>query len=173
MEAMERRAFLVTVVILLIVMGLAPFIGSALDIESIVEDLEGKSLEDFLGKMNVTDSQLETVKGVYNDNVNSIPEVRDLLANERIDLEIDGFGTFGIVNKDGKMESIQAGALDDPSLRIETDVETVLGMATGLKDPKQAVKDGSIRFTGVGFWNWLRFEVTKLFFGVASFLGMV
>ena len=173
MKALERHAFLVTVVALLLVMGIAPFIGSALDIGSVIEDLEGKSLADFLKEVNVTDPQLDTAKSIYNDNVDSMPEVRDLLANERINLNIEGFGVFGIVNKDGMMESIQNGGLEDPTLNIDTDVETVLAMATGLKNPKDSLKDGSIRFTGVGFWNWLRFEVTKFFFGVASFLGMV
>jgi hypothetical protein len=173
MDALERHAFLVTVVALVIVMGVAPFIGSALDIGDVVDQLEGKNLQDFLGEINVSEAQLETVKSVYNNNINSVPEVRDLLANERINLEIEGFGEFGIVNREGEMESVQFGALDDPTLKIETDTATVLGLATGLKDPKEALKDGSISFYGVGFWNWLRFEFTKFFFGAASFLGMV
>lgn len=173
MEKTSRYALVLTVFLMMMVVGAGSFTGRLIDLDSVLEDLEGKSIKDFISEYNVTESDLDTIQSVYNDNIDDIPEVRDMLANERINLNIEGFGEFGIVNKDGKMESIQRGEFEDATLQVNTDVDTVLALATGMKEPKEALKDGSIGFYGVGFWNWLRFEVSRFFFGVASFFGLV
>ncbi len=166
MAAPEKMAFVVTVLFVSLAMLMVPWsnMGYVFDI-----DLEKLGIEDF----NITQSHLDVAKDIYNQNIDSVPEVRDMLANERINLHIEGVGTFSIVNKDGEMQSIEEGEMADPTLNVNTDTETVMDVMSGKKQPADTIKDGSLSFAGVGLFNWLRFEIVRIFIGIAAALGML
>lgn len=166
MAAPEKMAFVVTVLFVSLAMLMVPWsnMGYVFDI-----DLEKLGIEDF----NITQSHLDVAKDIYNQNIDSVPEVRDMLANERINLHIESVGTFSIVNKDGEMQSIEEGEMADPTLNVNTDTETVMDVMSGKKQPADTIKDGSLSFAGVGLFNWLRFEIVRIFIGIAAALGML
>jgi putative sterol carrier protein len=142
----------------------------ARDLESGFHDIH-ESLE---GSGNgISQEQLAMVRDMYNNNIASSPQVRDLLANERINFYIDDFGTVSIVNVGGNMESIQDGELPDPTMNMYSDMETLEAIMLGSLDPVDALKEGRIRYEGVGIVNWIRFAFANLAFSIAALLGFV
>jgi hypothetical protein len=125
------------------------------------------------GGLEITQEQLELVRRLYNENIGSVPQVRDLLANERINFHVEGMGCVAIVNRDGVMESIEPGEMPDPTMNMYTDVETLEDIMTGETEPLDALKEGRIWYEGVGFFNWLRFAFAGMLFNIASALGLV
>ena len=95
-----------------------------------------------------------------------------MLANERINFYIENAGVAGIVNKDGKMESIQIGELPDPTMNMYTDMETLEDIIFGKLNVLDALKGGKITYEGVGFFNWVRFGFANFVFGILVVLGM-
>lgn len=125
------------------------------------------------GGMPVTQEQLEMVRDMYNQNIGSVPQVRDLLANERINFYIKDLGAVAIVNKDGEMQSMEPGELSDQSMNMYTDMKTLSDIMSGELEPLDAIKQRKIWYEGVGFFNWLRFTFAKFFFDVGVALGFV
>jgi hypothetical protein len=125
------------------------------------------------GEEAIPPEMLEMVRQMYNQNINSVPQVRDMLANERINFHIEDLGCAGIVNQDGVMLSIESGCLEDPSMNMYSDMGTLNDIMLGELDPVDALKEGRIRYEGVGFFNWIRFAFTNMLFTIASALGMV
>ena len=121
---------------------------------------------------SLNDAQLDLVRNIYNNNIGAVPQVRDMLANERINFYIEDAGVAGIVNKDGKMESIQIGELPDPTMNMYTDMETLQDIIFGKLNVLDALKEGKITYEGVGFFNWVRFGFANFVFGVLVALGM-
>jgi hypothetical protein len=169
----EKAALVVTVVAVSLVILASPWAGAQDNLGDILGSLEGKRLKDLMGQITIDESQLDMIRDLYNDNMGSAPQVRDLLANERINLVIEDVGTFGIVNEDGEMKSLTLGELPDPTLQVSTNLDTVTDLVLGTKQAVDALRDGSIGFVGIGPWNWLRFEIARIMFGIASALGMV
>ncbi len=130
---------------------------------------QGQDVDGF----QVTQVQLELVRQLYNDNIGAVPQVRDLLANERINFHVEGMGCVAIVNRDGVMQSIEPGEMPDPTMNMYTDMETMENIMLGETEPLDALKEGRIWYEGVGFFNWLRFAFAGLLFNIAAALGLV
>ncbi|MCK4714302.1 MAG: hypothetical protein KAT35_01915, partial [Candidatus Aenigmarchaeota archaeon] len=121
----------------------------------------------------ISPEMLEMVRQMYNQNIGSVPQVRDMLGNERINFFIDGLGCVAIVNENGEMASIESGEMSDPTMNMYTDMETMEGIVAGDVSPLDALKDGRIWYEGVGFFNWLRFSLAGLMFSIGAALGLV
>jgi putative sterol carrier protein len=121
----------------------------------------------------MTQAELDLVRDIYNQNINSVPMVRDMLANERINFYVEGAGVVAIVNEGGQMQSIEAGEMPDQTMNMYVDMETLEDIMVGETDPVEALKEGKITYEGVGFFNWLRFAFANAAFGIGAALGLV
>jgi hypothetical protein len=115
----------------------------------------------------------------YNENVDKVPGVaRSQVSGQRIDLRIetpDGERRFAVTTRDdGRIASWEDGAIDDPTLRVETDESTLCDIATS-DDPAAAFSDaydsGAIEVSGVGPVNAVKVTVMKIGVGVGRFLS--
>ncbi len=90
-------------------------------------------------------------------------DILNQFANARINVHIGGLADgFHIITKDKKVQSADVGLLDDPSVNVFSDTETLEKLRKGTLSPKEALKNGSIRWEDVGtfgffvnFVNWL------------------
>lgn len=131
------------------------------------EFLYGEEFEEFTGEEN-----LETIKDLYNANLQRIPFVASLFRNERINLYIGGDMNFSFITEDGRIETIAKGQLGDPTVNIYTDVETVEELLEGEMTFTEALKEGKIGYEGVGFFNSIKYGLADFLFKIyLSFAG--
>ncbi|UCC92059.1 MAG: hypothetical protein JSV39_02245 [Candidatus Aenigmatarchaeota archaeon] len=116
---------------------------------------------------------LEMIKDFYNNNIQSYPEVANLFANERLNLYIEGYGVVGVVTQDSEIKEMSEGELADPTVNINTDMETIEKIMNGEVSVVDELKSGDITFEGVGFWNWLKIAFANFIFSILSVFGMV
>ncbi len=116
---------------------------------------------------------LEMIKDFYNNNIQSYSEIADLFADERLNIYIEGYGNVGVVTENKKIKEISEGELENPTVKINSDMETIRGIIDGEISIADELKSGDIAFEGVGFWNWLRLAFANFLFTLASIFGMV
>jgi hypothetical protein len=139
---------------------------------------QGQAFHQFHGEglgegLELTQEQLEMVREMYNQNIGTVPMVRDFLANERINFYVEDMGCVAIVNQDGVMQSIEPGEMPDPTMNMYTDTGTLEDIMTGETEPADALKEGRISYEGVGLVNWLRFSFANAVFTLGTVLGFV
>ncbi len=95
--------------------------------------------------------------------------LKTLFGDDRINLYIKGIDTpFHAVTKNGALEEAKVGALEDPTINMYTDVETLGSIADGETTVSRALMDGKIKYEGVGFLNGLRLGIMDFFFRMFS-----
>ncbi len=98
-----------------------------------------------------------------------------LFGNERMNVYIDdGKYVFSIVTKDNVFQSLDSGLLDDPSLNIYTDEQTIREIAVSedfLGEFKKAIDDKSIRYESVGIINSIKFGFVSLVSDLINFFS--
>jgi hypothetical protein len=107
----------------------------------------------------------------YNTNIEKVPGfVKTMFGNERINaalmMENGSIESFGIITKKGKIDSIQKGYLDNPSLYVKTNESVVNGFLASenqLEYLRNALDTKAIQFEAVK-------AKTKLKMGTAMFL---
>jgi len=70
---------------------------------------------------------------------------------------IEGRNNYHAVTVDGELSEVGGGALDDPTVKIVTDVETLGAIDSGELDPLAAYQDGRVTIEGVGFFEGIKF----------------
>jgi len=84
------------------------------------------------------------------------PLVGVLFSDERINFNITGMGEGYVILKDGKTVDDGLGSIDNPSVLITTDARSLAEIIGGKLSVHQAVKNGYIKFDGVGFFDSFR-----------------
>ncbi|MEE9322921.1 MAG: hypothetical protein V3U72_00090, partial [Candidatus Aenigmarchaeota archaeon] len=74
---------------------------------------------------------LEMIKDFYNNNIQSYSEIADLFADERLNIYIEGYGNVGVVTENKKIKEISEGELENPTVKINSDMETIRGIIDG------------------------------------------
>jgi hypothetical protein len=106
---------------------------------------------------------LQEVKELYNSNIQRVPILSSLFANERVNLNMEEGWTISFVTVDGRISEISPGPMEDYTVNIYSDIETIENIAEGETTFPEALGEGRIRYETVGFFNSLQF-------GIATFL---
>ena len=115
-------------------------------------------------------ADLRPLVDTLNRNVDQVPGfARSQFGGERIDVRVgtpDGERRFSLTTaKDGRITDFEAGAPDDPTLRVETSRSTFCDVVTA-DDPRAAFVDayygGDIEVTGVGSVNAAKVGAVKI-----------
>lgn len=116
-------------------------------------------------------ANLETIKDLYNTNLQKVPVISSLFRNERVNLYIEGNRSISLVTKDGEIETITEDLIEDQIVNVYTDIETIEKIIGEEITLSEALEEGAIRWEGVGFLNSLKFGVFRLFFNIYSFFS--
>ena len=100
--------------------------------------------------------------------------IQSLFGNQRLNIELtDGNNTrnVSVITQEGKIISISPMSLQDPTLIVYSDLETISSLFRS-KDPspelRRAFNEGKITYKAVGFANKVKFSVA---FFVARLAG--
>src|SRR3989344_6800053 len=100
-----------------------------------------------------------------------------LFGNQRINIHIgledESQFIIGLITKDKVVEKLQAGAIEDPTLKIYTDQETITEIQTS-RNPglvlKKAFDDERITYKAVGIYNKIKFKTIFVFVNIIGSL---
>lgn len=103
---------------------------------------------------------------LYNGNADRVPGlVRSLVADERINVHIalDGENrTVGIVMDGIRIDTMAEGGVENATLELYTDRDTVEEIAAAERPPRavvDALNDGRIRYEATGLWKTVAFGI--------------
>lgn len=102
-----------------------------------------------------------------------VGSISGVLSDERINIKTDGGDTGNIITADGEVEDYGLDLLDDPSVTILTDRETVSLIASGHMSVQQAMAADRIRMQGEGLVNGFRFWAYELSFDIYNMFSPV
>lgn len=112
---------------------------------------------------------VEGVRKLFGD-AGLLPIVSQLVANERMDIFV-GEDTYYAVTIDGEVKEVGEGGVEDPTVNIISDCETVELISSGELGAMEAYRDGRIRVEGVGFINSVRIGFVNSVFSIYSFFS--
>jgi hypothetical protein len=98
-----------------------------------------------------------------------------LFGDERINLFVDD-NTYGLVTEDGLVKSFHIGGLDDVSMNMFSDQETIgwiLNVDDKLGAFELALGNDDITYEAVGFGNKIKFGTAFFFMNVGRLLGFI
>ncbi len=128
-------------------------------------------------ELNVVE-ELDRIKTIYNENVESVPGfVTTLFGNEQINIYVSevkqindvGEAIYSISMKEGVMENIQEGAIEEPTMNAYLSEETLLKLLWSedpFNDFKAALDEGSVTYQAVTLTG-------KIKYGLAGLIGTV
>lgn len=115
--------------------------------------------------------EIAGIRVLYYNGLRTIPVLGDYLANERVNIIIQGENNYHIVfDAQGDIVELGGGALADPNIVITTDAATIKGIKAGEVNPIAAFKQGKIRIAGIGFFEGMKFWFVEFF--VNSFISI-
>ncbi len=102
----------------------------------------------------------------YNKNIDQAPKTfKNMFGNERINMYIDDQLFYGFRTKDGKIVETFENGTEEPTMNIYVTQEALEEMATGQLEPGEALKQGKIRYEGVGFFKKIKYGILKIVSG--------
>lgn len=122
-----------------------------------LEDLDEGTLEDVAEQYN----------SEYADQLPGL--IRSIIANERINVYIEtdeGEAVYGVVLDGANVSGIQPEAIDDPTLRVYTSMDTIEEIGAADNPRKRAVaafKSDEIRYEAVGFFRSVTLGIVSFF----------
>ncbi len=115
-----------------------------------------------------TDVQAQ-VRAIFESDTQAVKLLSSVMANERVNVYVQGSGTYGVVTSGGRIASMQQGALDNPTMNVYSDADTVNAIANGQLSVDAALSQGKIRYEGVGFISSLKLDLASFGFDIYSF----
>ncbi|ABO35659.1 conserved hypothetical protein [Methanococcus maripaludis C5] len=113
-------------------------------------------------------SKMKTIAMKYAENLEDIPFATNIASNERINLNVD-MGEedllISIIVIDGKITSFEKGSLDDATMNVYTDENTVreiLDSDNPVSSAQTALKAGNIKMEGVGLVNSIKISIANI-----------
>jgi len=135
------------------------------EVEEEIDEVEEEVLEEEIVE---EEDIFEHIKEM-NYNMIDHPLMSKLFADERIDVYIEDISSepyAHVITADGRIVNIEQGPVNEPSINIYTNTETVEMLMTGEISFEQALDEGSIRYEGVGFFNGIRIGVMDFFYNL-------
>lgn len=112
--------------------------------------------------------ELKPYVETYNQKIGEVPNfLKMLFRNARINVYIDDKETLGIITKNDKITKFVQGEIENPTMKMYTDPETIYKV---MEDPSfalEALNEGKIRYKGVGITNQVK--VIIISFGIKIF----
>lgn len=100
----------------------------------------------------------------------TLPVLSSLFANERINVNLED-DEYCLVSCDGAITDVGVGTLEDPTVEVFSDMETIERIVSGDLGLEEALEEGDIRYEGVGFLNSVKFGVFDTIFDIYSFFS--
>lgn len=107
--------------------------------------------------------------GFYKSSIFDVPVLGGALSDERINIRTAEGDSGFIISRNGAVESYGLSLLEDPTVQVETDRETIRLIAGEEMGIQQAMSSGRIRIMGVGFFEGIRFWTYGALFGAYDF----
>lgn len=101
--------------------------------------------------------EINSIRNLFENGLLIFPSLKDFLANERADIIIEGGNNYHAITVDGEMEIVGGGALEEPTVKITMDTETLEEMDSGELHPLIAYKEGRLKVEGQGFIEGIKF----------------
>lgn len=125
----------------------------------------GTSHENSGKDLNLTEEELQQLKKTYNNNTEEIPKVAEnLIGGQNVNLEI-GNQSYLMELEGLEMERLQKGELEDPTLEVEADRETVKDITESespREELKQELQDGGVNYRTYGLVNRIKFSLLEM-----------
>jgi len=132
-----------------------------------------KSIVQFYLVDYFSNESLEQLMEMYNSNVEKAPAVAKFFKNERVNLYIEKIkkASISFVTKDGKMITVTKGELENPTVNVYTDMETIENIIRREMTFTEAMETGKITYKGVGFFKSIKIAIAKLGLRIYSFFA--
>lgn len=106
---------------------------------------------------------VDKIRSLYVDGILAFPFMGDFFSDERADIIVAGEDNYHAVTVEGELVEVGGGMLEDPSVEIVTDMETLEGIDSGVVDPLGAYKEDRIKVNGIGFFEGIKFWFGEFF----------
>ena len=110
-------------------------------------------------------SDIDKLKNDLNDNLDNVPKsVRQLIKNDKINVEFETSEnsiTFYLVFKDGFVNEVSKGILDNSDLDVytkEKDINDIVRSTNPQSEFKTKIKNKNITYAPNGFWNRIKYN---------------
>lgn len=87
-----------------------------------------------------------------------------LVANERVNLYVEGMGEFHATLENGVVVDVGEGPGPNPTMNVYTDEQTAKMLYYGDMEPVEALNRGLVAYEGVGFFEGFKFWATGFMF---------
>ncbi|MCI0504078.1 matrixin family metalloprotease [Candidatus Micrarchaeota archaeon] len=133
--------------------------------------LDGTKIRGNLACDHLGDELAEDDLKAYYESLSSIPVLGGLFATERINIATKEGDAGHIITKDGQIVGYGMSLLDDPSVKVSTDRETIGLLEKGEISIQQAISAGRIAIDGGDFFSGMRLGLYHLMFDVYNLLS--
>ncbi len=121
--------------------------------------------------------EIDTLAATYNENADSVPSlVESLVADERVNVHIetgDDDIVIGVVMDDARMTTVTRGGVENVTVDLYTDEETVSSILAAEDSPARAVEafnSDHITYEAHGFGRSIKFAVISTVSKILGFL---
>lgn len=115
---------------------------------------------------HVARSVVDDAADLYRKGFAFLPVMGGMFSNERMNIDILGDGKGYVITVNGEVMDAGTGQLDDPTMSIFTDSETVSYLAGEKMTPQQAISSGRVRIEGNGLFDGMRIGLYHLMFDI-------
>jgi len=109
--------------------------------------------------------------GFYENDLMNAPVIGGLFQDERVNIETAEGDRGHVVAEMGRITDYSEESLEDPTVTVHTDRQTIALLASEDISIQQALAEGRIRIEGEGLINGLRFAFYNIFLDLFNFLS--
>jgi hypothetical protein len=113
----------------------------------------------------------EQVADFYETDLVNAPVLGGIFSDERINIKTEEGDAGYIITEEGQVTDYSDETIDDSTVTIHTDRETIGLIASEQLSVQQALSEGMIRIQGDGFFNGIRFGIYNFMFGLYNFFS--
>jgi len=110
----------------------------------------------------------DTIYDAVNQTMVNFPFMGKIFGSEKMNIYIDDQTPFNIITSGGRVESLNPGEIENPTMLVNSDMETIDQIIAGTLTPLDALQQGKISYKGVGFVKSIRIGVLKFVSGLFS-----
>lgn len=114
---------------------------------------------------------LASFKQAYDSGITNLPVISGVFSNQKINLFVEGAEEYSVITTESGIEEIKEGFLDNPTMNLFTDIDTVKDIEAGDLDFLEALDLGRIEYKGVGVLNSIKFGALNLVYSIYSFFN--
>ncbi len=134
-------------------------------VQMVVEEVryDSTKIKQIGTEMHATrNTDIDAIRNLYEGGLLAMPTLRDYVGNERANIIIKGKNNYHVLTADAEIYGIGGGTIDDPTVQITTDYDTLQEIDSGILNPLAAYKEDRIKIEGVGFLEGIKFWFAEL-----------